>query len=196
MKKEEVAPGIVVYSDIIKDYHTLVNDIEDGMEWAHLDWQDAYVKDSSGVSVNKKVRDVKSISIEKVQPGIGNPIREFFYNNLFNIFSDNFGKIENDYRLKYGVETSWHDNYQVLKYGKDQHFSNHIDDNPAYHRRISTLYYINDDYSGGEINFPRFDLTIKPLANQMILFPSTYVYNHSVSPVKEGTRYVVVSWMR
>lgn len=196
MKKEEVAPGIVIYNDVIKDFDTLVNDIEDGMKSAHLDWQDAYVRDSVGVSVNKKIRDVKSISVEKVQPGIGNPIREFFYNNLFNIFADNFGKVENDYKLQYGVETSWHDNYQVLKYGKDQHFSNHVDDSPTYHRRISTLYYINDDYSGGEINFPRFDLTIKPLANQMILFPSTYVYNHSVSPVKEGTRYVVVSWIR
>jgi predicted 2-oxoglutarate/Fe(II)-dependent dioxygenase YbiX len=61
---------------------------------------------------------------------------------------------------------------------------------------MSTVYYLNDNYTGGEINFPRFNVTFKPKANQMIIFPSTYVYNHSVSPVIEGQRYAVVSWLR
>jgi Rps23 Pro-64 3,4-dihydroxylase Tpa1-like proline 4-hydroxylase len=196
MIKEEVAPGIVIYSNVISDIENLSKDIEDGMESAKLQWKDAYVKSNSGVSVDKKIRDVKSISIEKVQSGVTNPIKESFYNNLFKIFEEAFSLVENDYKLMYGTQTEWHDNYQVLKYGKDQHFSNHIDDNTTYHRRISTVYYLNDNYEGGEIKFPRFNLTIKPLANQMILFPSTYVYNHSVSPVVEGERYAVVSWLR
>jgi hypothetical protein len=196
MKKREVAPGIVIYDDVIEDFKTLAKDIEEGMEAARLGWKEAFVQDYSGVVINKKIRDVETISIEKIETGVSSPIKESFYNTLFNIFEDNFAIIENDYKRSYGVETSWHDSYQVLKYGKDQHFSNHIDDSPAFHRRISTLYYLNEDYLGGEINFPRFNLKIKPLANQMILFPSTYVYNHYVSPVTEGTRYVVVSWMR
>jgi Rps23 Pro-64 3,4-dihydroxylase Tpa1-like proline 4-hydroxylase len=196
MIKEEVAPGIVIYSNVLSDMENLSKDIEDGIEAAKLEWRDAYVKNNSGVSVDKKIRDVKSISIDKVQSGVMNPIKESFYNNLFEIFQKGFSLIENDYRIMYGMETEWHDNYQILKYGEGQHFSNHVDDNLAYHRRISTLYYLNDDYSGGEINFPRFQLSIKPLKNQMILFPSTYVYNHYVSPVKEGTRYAVVSWLR
>jgi hypothetical protein len=196
MIKEEVAPGIVIYSNVISDMENLSKDIEDGIEAAKLEWKDAYVKSHSGVSVDKKIRDVKSISIEKVHPGAMNPIKESFYNNLFEIFQKGFALVENDYRLMYGIQTEWHDNYQVLKYGEGQHFTNHVDDSLDYHRRISTLYYLNDNYSGGEINFPRFKLSIKPLKNQMILFPSTYVYNHSVSPVKEGTRYAVVSWLR
>lgn len=196
IKKREVAPGILVYDDVIQDFKTLAKDIEEGMEAARVGWKDAFVKDYSGVVINKKIRDVEQISIEKIEPGLANPIKESFYNTLFGIFQDNFSIIENDYRLFYNVETNWHDTYQVLKYGKDQHFSNHVDDSPTYHRRVSTLYYLNDDYLGGEINFPRFNLSIKPLANQMIIFPSTYVYNHSVSPVTEGTRYCVVSWMR
>ena len=55
---------------------------------------------------------------------------------------------------------------------------------------------MNDNYTGGEINFPRFGITFKPKANQMIVFPSNYVYNHSVSPVIEGSRYAVVGWLR
>ena len=196
MKKREVAPGILIYDDVIEDFKTLPRDIEDGMDAARVGWKEAFVKDYSGVVINKTVRDVDTISIEKIQHGVSNPVKESFYNNLFAIFEDNFSIIENDYKLYYGVETTWHDTYQLLKYGQDQHFSNHVDDSPTFPRRISTLYYLNEDYLGGEINFPRFNLKIKPSANQMILFPSTYVYNHSVSPVTEGTRYVVVSWLR
>ena len=75
-------------------------------------------------------------------------------------------------------------------------FSNHIDDHKDYPRRVSTVYYLNDNYTGGEINFPRFGITFKPKANQMIVFPSNFMYNHSVSPVIEGNRYAVVSWLR
>jgi len=77
-----------------------------------------------------------------------------------------------------------------------QKFVNHIDDHTDYHRRMSTIYYINDNYEGGEIEFPRFNVKYKPVANDFIIFPSNYMYNHSVSPVISGERYAVVSWAR
>jgi predicted 2-oxoglutarate/Fe(II)-dependent dioxygenase YbiX len=55
-------------------------------------------------------------------------------------------------------------------------------------------FYLNDDYEGGEIEFPRFGLQVKPEPNQMIMFPSNYVYNHVVNPVTSGTRYAIVAW--
>jgi predicted 2-oxoglutarate/Fe(II)-dependent dioxygenase YbiX len=61
---------------------------------------------------------------------------------------------------------------------------------------MSTIFYMNDDYEGGEIEFPRFNVSHKPEKNELIIFPSTYVYNHSVLPVTSGTRYAVVSWLR
>jgi predicted 2-oxoglutarate/Fe(II)-dependent dioxygenase YbiX len=88
-----------------------------------------------------------------------------------------------------------HQAYELLRYGKGQHFSNHVDDCLRYPRRVSSAYYINDNYTGGEINFPRFNVSYKPKANEMIVFPAAFIYNHSVSEVTEGTRYAVVSWI-
>jgi predicted 2-oxoglutarate/Fe(II)-dependent dioxygenase YbiX len=107
-----------------------------------------------------------------------------------------FKDLELDYKKEYNIGTEWHDSYGILKYGPGQKVVNHIDDNHKYHRRISTVYYLNDNYSGGEITFPRFDITYKPVANEFLIFPSNYVYNHSVIPVTEGIRYSVVSWLR
>lgn len=198
MLKEEIAPGIVVYSNVIPNSENLTSDIEEGLVSSGKEWIPASVKEGNNSKVNTNTRDTSTLGI----PYSGKILDDFsnfvsaFNSTLNNMFFENFDKIEKDYQASFGIYTTWHDSYGILKYGVGQKFTNHIDDHPDYHRRISTVYYINDNYSGGEISFPRFNITFKPKANQMIVFPSTYVYNHSVSPVTEGERYAVVSWMR
>jgi hypothetical protein len=199
MIKEELAPGIFVYSNVIPNSETLYKDIENGLVSAGLSWNEASVLESTDQMVNKKSRDTSRFGVQylgQTKDLTGVNAVEGFYLSLNNLFFENFNPIEKDYTNSYGVVCDWHDTYEILKYGEGQFFHNHMDDCPSYHRRVSTVYYLNDNYTGGEINFPRFGITFKPKNNQMILFPSTYVYNHSVSPVIEGTRYAVVSWMR
>jgi predicted 2-oxoglutarate/Fe(II)-dependent dioxygenase YbiX len=201
MIKEEIAPGIVVYNNVIPDSENLYKDIEEGMSSAGFNWLDAMVRDgdSKHDGVNIMTRSTLSFGVPylgKTENKTETNIKMLLLENLNNIFFESFDPIEKDYMQTYGIYSEWHDSYGILKYGFGQFFSNHIDDHPTYHRRISTVYYLNDNYTGGEINFPRFNITLKPQANQMILFPSTYVYNHSVSPVIEGERYAVVSWMK
>lgn len=200
MIKEEIAPGIIVYSNVIPNSETLYTDIEEGMLAAKIEWQGARVKEGTETdTVNTMTRNTQTIGIPyrgQIQDPVSASINEVFDLNLNNLFFEHFDPLEKDYMNHYGVPCEWHDVYGILKYGKGQFFTNHIDDHKDYHRRVSTVYYLNDNYTGGEINFPRFGITFKPKANQMIVFPSTYVYNHSVSPVIEGERYAVVSWMR
>jgi len=200
MQKEEIAPGIVVYSNVIENSDNLYSDIEEGMASAKIEWQGAMVREGNDENtVNNLTRNTSIIGIPysgMIQESPLTTLSEEFTVNLNNLFFENFDPIEKDYKASYGIATVWHDQYGILKYGEGQFFTNHIDDHQDFHRRISTIYYLNDNYVGGEINFPRFGITFKPKANQMILFPSTYVYNHSVSPVIEGERYAVVSWLK
>jgi Rps23 Pro-64 3,4-dihydroxylase Tpa1-like proline 4-hydroxylase len=199
MKKEEIAPGIVIYSDVIPDSENLYKDIEKGMASAGFVWNAAAVKESTDPMVNKKTRDTSTFGIpykSEIKHRLTDDMSQAFLMNVTNMFFDHFDPVEKDYMDSYGIFAEWHDTYGILKYGEGQQFTNHIDDHPSYHRRISTVYYLNENYTGGEINFPRFGVTLKPKANQMIVFPSTYVYNHSVSPVIEGERYAVVSWLK
>jgi hypothetical protein len=199
MIKEEIAPGIVVYSNVIPDGENLYLDIEEAMASCEVSWEPSLVVEkTNNAGVNKYIRDTMHLDI----PYKGGPaeidtnvLPDIMRISLNNTLFEHCHPIEQDYLSSMGVSWGWHDQYQVLKYGQGGHFTEHIDDHPMYPRRTSTLYYLNDNYSGGEINFPRFNLSFKPKANQMILFPSTYVYNHSVSPVLDGERYVVVSWM-
>ena len=62
-------------------------------------------------------------------------------------------------------------------------------------RDISFLFYLNDQYGGGELEFGDLGLTIKPKKGMMIAFPSYKEFAHKVHPVTWGHRYTLVSWV-
>lgn len=197
MKKFELANGIWVYNDVISNHESLITDIEDSVTSRAVQWHAASVKTYDEPTVDTTSRDTSTIAIPYDpfrETDYSNPTSTF-YGELGKIFYSSFNPVERDYMDYYGVNFSTHYSWDILKYGIGQKFTNHIDDHPDYPRRVSTVYYMNDNYQGGIIHFPRLNISFKPGANQMIVFPSNYIYNHSVSPVTEGTRYAVVSWI-
>jgi predicted 2-oxoglutarate/Fe(II)-dependent dioxygenase YbiX len=62
----------------------------------------------------------------------------------------------------------------------------HPDDSFATPRTTSLVYYPNDDYEGGELEFIHFGVKIKPKAGQLFLFPAGYSYEHKIHPVTGG----------
>ena len=62
-------------------------------------------------------------------------------------------------------------------------------------RDVSFLFYLNDQYGGGELEFYDLGLTIKPKKGMMIAFPSYKDFAHKVHPVTWGHRYSLVCWV-
>lgn len=87
------------------------------------------------------------------------------------------------------------ESYGLLRYSGGEEYKFHYDGGTESKRGISVLIYLNDDYEGGEIEFPNFKITIKPKAGTLILFPSNYAYGHIAHPVTSGTKYVIVTWL-
>lgn len=77
----------------------------------------------------------------------------------------------------------------LVRFQTDFYMNKHIDTTGDF----ATIYYLNDDYKGGEINFPWHDLTIKPKANSFITFPSNENYLHEVLK-NTGNRYSSTLW--
>lgn len=61
-------------------------------------------------------------------------------------------------------------------------------------RDYSLLLYVNDNYEGGALYFPNFDIRIQPKRGMLIAFPSDHRYLHAAEPLLSGQRFVVVSW--
>ena len=54
---------------------------------------------------------------------------------------------------------------------------------------IASIFYINDDYEGGELYFPLQGIEFKPEPGNAYFFPGDKNYIHGVRPVISGTRY-------
>lgn len=55
---------------------------------------------------------------------------------------------------------------------------------------IAGLFYLNDEYEGGELYFPNQGIQFKPKAGAAYFFPGDMNYIHGVTEIKSGIRYV------
>jgi hypothetical protein len=87
--------------------------------------------------------------------------------------------------------------YFFLRYRPGDHYPEHIDFSPwtgMKPRTLSGLLYLNSEFEGGALEFPRHGIVHQPQAGDLILFPSNFAYPHIAHPVTSGVRYVVVTW--
>jgi hypothetical protein len=87
------------------------------------------------------------------------------------------------------------ESFQVLKYTTGDEFKAHYDGNTSSRRVISPILYLNNNYEGGELEFVYHGIKIKPEAGDFYIFPANFAYAHIAHPVKEGTKYAVVTWL-
>jgi predicted 2-oxoglutarate/Fe(II)-dependent dioxygenase YbiX len=100
------------------------------------------------------------------------------------------------YAARHKIEEQlFHEPYNLLKYKNGQEYKTHYDSGTSMGRALSAICYLNDDYEGGEIEFPEFKVKIKPEAGMLILFPSNFAYKHTAYPVTKGTKYALVTWI-
>lgn len=62
-------------------------------------------------------------------------------------------------------------------------------------RDVTILIYLNDDYEGGELEFPDWGVRFKPKIGTLIAFPSYIDFSHRVHSITSGQRYNLVSWI-
>lgn len=92
---------------------------------------------------------------------------------------------------------------QFLRYDVHGHYDMH-NDSESYvdgkltrviERDVSILMYLNDDYEGGQIEFTKLGITLRPKVGMLLAFPSYLEFEHKVHPVTRGVRYNIVSWV-
>ena len=144
--------------------------------------------------VDKDIRDTQIIEFGPLFP----KIEELFKNIVKHIINP-----------FYGIEVWDSEVPQFLKYNVGGHYKPHIDGRSIWvapngdkiwrkstDRDLSLVLYLNDDFEGGEFLFPDLHIQVKPKPGLLVCFPSDQNYLHGVAPVKEGTRYSIVTWAR
>ena len=106
---------------------------------------------------------------------------------------------------KYNCQFKSYEPVQFLGYPVGGHYKGHNDGEifndktrqweKTMERDVSFLFYLNDQYGGGELEFYDLGLIIKPKKGMMIAFPSYKDFAHKVHPVTWGHRYSLVCWV-
>jgi predicted 2-oxoglutarate/Fe(II)-dependent dioxygenase YbiX len=174
---------LIDYSRRAPMVDSLVSNFEDEVPDETVEWV-----------VNKKIRDTQEVQLTdavtaRMQSVVNASVLEFI--NSF-----------------YDLEVLDIEPLHILHYGIGGHYSAHVDAETLYtdeiglelwektlNRDLSIVYFLNDDFSGGELVFPNFDLVIKPEAGTLVCFPSDHHFIHGVNPVTAGDRYTLVTWM-
>jgi len=183
----EVKDYILILEDIISP--TLCNDILN--EYINSsEWQAACVG-SNGI-INKKIRNCsllemsKNIIIEK-----NKNVRKSLDDKVFECAKEAIKK----YNKKFNQAMISKDSgYCLLKYEKGGFYTQHIDSFSEIPRTISCSFILNNDFKGGEFSFFNNKLTYSLKKGAAIMFPSNFLYPHSVLPVIQGTRYSIITW--
>ena len=150
--------------------------------------------DSKNV-LDKKIR--KTFTWEVKNIGVKSLTEVHWTNFLYNVFNNSI----DSYLKNIDVESNWRvSEVQILKYNVGGHYKFHVDNALSIPRTYSCILFLNDDYEGGDLvfKFPGEDneYKIKTKRNSVVVWPSNFLYPHSVKPVTKGERYSVVAWAR
>ena len=123
-------------------------------------------------------------------------------------------KIEEYASAAYGRSLATYHNMHLRKYSKGDNFDEHFDSEaldggkvqrlhrysssdkvPAALIEVAVNLYLNDEYTGGELYFPDYEISVKPKPGQLIMFPGGHEFKHGVSTVTSGDRYTMASFL-
>jgi len=193
--KEEVAPGIWVYHDVLKKDLDIINRIENvlGDTSNQYKWEEAFVGYRQRMPEYRDCVDFKYKKTDIAQDPSEASLK------LQDIWQDcydaQYAAVQ-DYSKMYRINNlRYWEAFNFVRYGEGQHFMEHHDHGYSYNCTLSLVSYLNDDYEGGEIFFRLQGLDYKPKAGDTVLFPSNFMYPHTAKVVTKGIKYSLVTML-
>jgi hypothetical protein len=194
--KEQLFPGVWVYRDVIKKDIDVINRLNQIGESAINDGDSRYSWTFGFVGYNEKrpsYRDCEDIKVGEILHPRSNT--EKLVSDLWSDLKNHQSTAVDDYCKMYNVKMNYWEVMNCIRYGEGQHFQEHADHGFSYSATVSLVAYVNDEYEGGNLYFPKLNLNIKPKAGDLYIFPSTYLFSHRAMPVKSGMKFSIVTML-
>ena len=178
----EAAPGILIYDNVIDNSQELI-------DFALSDpdkWRDSRVISNSPMGeVNKKIRNNRILDVPAI---FSNDIKWFEVAQVIWVYANRYG-------IQFDAGFSNMEYLQLLHYSTEEGFyKSHADSAPGMQRIFSALLYLNDVEEGGETYFNKFDISVKPKAGRLALFPANFIYTHEARTPKSNDKFALVTW--
>lgn len=190
-----------MFSELIQTVDVLTPEqVQEVLGQLNPDWYEpTTVFGISGCEVNRDIRTNSRICL--ADDTIAAQIMHEGMNNALLKYREEIGHISEQF-LTYPVPGSFRTNsyreaIQVLRYQKGEFYNWHSDQASdhkvkEYHRTISIVLYLTDDFEGGRTEFKH--KSYKPKAGQALIFPSNWCFPHRAQPIISGEKIAAVTW--
>ena len=186
----EIKNFIKIYDDVLP-----LNVIGNLIRFANvLKFQETKIGGNKTTIVDFNVRRTFTLPLSN----LNNSLSNIHWFNLLHFFFDQKLK---QYALDTNILDYSYDkifDIEILKYENTGFYTWHVDHFAKVPRTMSCILLLNNDYDGGNLCFRNpdgsgeWEVEIRP--GRMIIWPSNFLYPHTVKPVTKGKWYSVVAW--
>lgn len=193
LKVENPVPGVLIHSGWYPKEGTqgLLDEVivAADVEYSVCPWTRSTLGDDF------RVADYRSTVESAVGNVFGINDETFFpLQKKLSAFIRDLDPLVHDFRSVYDLHVTEDAGFQVLRYENKAEYRIHHDHGAHNERSLSMVCFLNDNFVGGELEFPYFDLKITPVQGMVVLFPSNFPYAHIAHPVEDGSKYSLVTW--
>lgn len=195
LDSEEIYPGVFVVNDFLtsEDIKILSDQFS---SMTHDDWTSQYtaslyefIKNQYGVDTFEEAQELGyRIEIDNNWVDKNALIQD---QNLIGRLNTKLGAV-----FKSHSDLEFNGIGSVQRQYEGVYLNEHVDSESNPLVRYACVIYVNDDFTGGELNFPLIELKYRPVAGSLIVFPSSSEFLHGVLPVGPGpTRYALPAFI-
>lgn len=186
----EIKNFIKIYDDVIP-----LEVISNLIKFANLsEFKESKIGGNSESKTDFNIRRAYVFPLSYLNNSISNV---HWFNLLYHYFKKNLNQYQFDCNiLDYSYKSIF--DIEILKYENTGFYTWHVDHFATVPRTMSCILLLNNDYEGGNLCFrnpdgsEEWEIEVKP--GRMIIWPSNFLYPHTVKPVTKGIRYSVVAW--
>tara|TARA_R100000458_G_C8242937_1_gene221494 strand:+ start:150 stop:728 length:579 start_codon:yes stop_codon:yes gene_type:complete len=148
-----------------------------------------------GGEVNKKIRNTNILPLERNSNSMSNV---HWFNFLTKDICDIIEVYKKDKKIK-DIQLKMIMDMSILKYDTGGFYLPHIDHSFSTPRTLTIIYFLNNDYVGGSLNFWNLEKTkiigsVSAVPGRVVVFPSNFLFPHQIENISKGTRYTVIAW--
>ena len=199
MFKSNPSPGIFIYEDFYPQASDLLAVVKEiaGWEYSAVPWMNSTHGDGTRGGP-KPAADGYRNCVESTVFNVFQfadedhaPLREELKEYQMALNS-----VTSEINTSYGVGFKGDEGLKVLRYDKDIEYEVRVDPHLHNARLLTAHMFLNDDFTGGQIEFPYHDITVQPKAGTLVVFPPSWSYSFTAHPVKDGEKHVLLTWYR
>jgi len=74
-------------------------------------------------------------------------------------------------------------------------YKEHTDHGDITPRVLTISFILNDSYDGGDFVFFGGTYTVPKKQGSVVVFPSNFCFPHAITPVTNGNRHAIITWV-